>query len=97
MKQSGIARKLDKLGRIVVPVEARRSLGWEDTTPIEISLFGHYILLHEYEDNSAAPVEPKQGGPVLNELYEALNGLSDKDTLMVLDLLKRFTISENNN
>ena len=40
MKQSGIARKLDKLGRIVVPIEARRVLGWEDTTPIEISLFG---------------------------------------------------------
>lgn len=36
MKQSGIARKLDKLGRIVVPIEARRVLGWEDTTPIEI-------------------------------------------------------------
>ena len=49
MKQSGIARKLDKLGRIVVPIEARRVLGWEDTTPIEISLFGHYILLHKYE------------------------------------------------
>ena len=96
MKQSGIARKLDKLGRIVVPVEARRSLGWDDTTPIDISLFGHYILLHKYEDNSAAPAELKQSGPILSELYEELNGLSDKDTLMVLDLLKRFTVSENN-
>ncbi len=97
MKQSGIARKLDKLGRIVVPVEARRSLGWEDTTPIEISLFGHYILLHEYEDNSAAPVELKQSGPILSELYETLNGLSDKDTLMILDLMKRFSMLGNDN
>lgn len=90
MKQSGIARKLDKLGRIVVPIEARRSLGWEDTTPIEISLFGHYILLHEYEDTGAAPVELKQRSPLLNELNEVLNRLSDKDTLMVIEFLKRF-------
>lgn len=90
MKQSGIARKLDKLGRIVVPIEARRSLGWEDTTPIEISLFGHYILLHEYEDTGAAPIELKQRSPLLNELNEVLNKLSDKDTLMVMELLKRF-------
>ena len=83
MKQSGIARKLDKLGRIVVP--------------IEISLFGHYILLHKYEDSSAASIELKQGGPILSELYEALNNLSDKDALMVLELLRRFTMPKNNN
>ena len=97
MKQSGIARKLDKLGRIVVPIEARRVLGWEDTTPIEISLFGHCILLHKYEDSSAASIELKQGGPILSELYEALNNLSDKDALMVLELLRRFTTPKNNN
>lgn len=90
MKQSGIARKLDKLGRIVVPIEARRTLGWRDTTPIEISLLGRYILLHEFGDNCVAPVEIKQSCPIRNELYQALNELSDKDTLMVLDLLRRF-------
>lgn len=97
MRQSGIARKLDKLGRIVVPIEARRSLGWEDTTSIEISLFGRYILLREYEDNSVAPVELRQSSPIQSELNEVLNKLSDKDTLMVLDLLRRFTTSESSN
>lgn len=97
MKQSGIARKLDKLGRIVVPIEARRSLGWEDTTQIEISLLGHYILLHEYEDSRAAPIEARGNCPIQNELNDALSKLSDKDTLMVLDLLRRFTTSESSN
>lgn len=97
MKQSGIARKLDKLGRIVVPIEARRSLEWKDTTPIEIRLFGRYVLLHEFGDNRTAPVEIKQSGPLQNELYQVLNALSDKDMLMVLDLLRRFATIENNN
>ena len=43
MKQSGIARKLDKLGRIVVPIEARRVLGWEDTTPVSYT----HLRAHE--------------------------------------------------
>lgn len=91
MKQTGIARKLDKLGRIVVPIEARRSLGWEDTTPIEFSLFGRYILLHEYGDDHSAPMAPGRDAPILNDISKALNHLSDKDALMVLDLLYRLT------
>ena len=89
MKQSGIMRKLDKQGRIVIPIEARRALGWTNNTPIEISQFGRYILLHQQGDGKAAPVELRRESPVLEELTERLGELSDKDIFLVLDLLHR--------
>ena len=36
MKSTGIVRKVDELGRIVLPVELRRCLGIEVKDPIEI-------------------------------------------------------------
>lgn len=35
---SGIARRIDDLGRIVIPMELRKSLGWREGDLIDISL-----------------------------------------------------------
>ncbi|MED4654934.1 AbrB/MazE/SpoVT family DNA-binding domain-containing protein, partial [Bacillus pseudomycoides] len=37
MKSTGVTRKLDQLGRIVIPMELRRTLEIEEKTPLEIS------------------------------------------------------------
>ncbi|HWP80483.1 MAG TPA: AbrB/MazE/SpoVT family DNA-binding domain-containing protein [Candidatus Acidoferrum sp.] len=94
MRQSGSVRKLDCLGRIVVPVGMRRVLGWTSGTEIEISRFGRYILLHEWEDENAAPVELGHGNPVAAELTEILGGLSDRDMFLALDLLRRLSAAD---
>lgn len=44
-----ITRKVDELGRIVVPMEVRRELGIELKTPIEISVEGSNIILRKNE------------------------------------------------
>ena len=49
MKATGIVRKVDELGRIVLPIELRRTLGIEIKDPIEIYVDGDYILLKKYE------------------------------------------------
>ncbi|PFD95933.1 AbrB family transcriptional regulator [Bacillus cereus] len=36
MKSTGVTRKLDNLGRIVIPMELRRTLKIEEKTPLEI-------------------------------------------------------------
>lgn len=36
MKAVGVVRKLDVLGRIVIPIELRRTLGIEEQDPLEI-------------------------------------------------------------
>ncbi len=49
MKATGIVRKVDELGRIVLPIELRRTLGIQIKDPIEIYVDGDYILLKKYE------------------------------------------------
>lgn len=45
MKATGIVRKVDELGRIVLPIELRRTLNIEIKDPIEIFVDEDYILL----------------------------------------------------
>ena len=49
MKSTGIVRKVDELGRIVLPIELRRSLDIEVRDPLEICLEGDEIVLRKYE------------------------------------------------
>lgn len=49
MKATGIVRKVDELGRIVLPIELRRNLGIEIKDPLEIFVDGEYVLLKKYE------------------------------------------------
>jgi transcriptional pleiotropic regulator of transition state genes len=48
MKSTGIVRKLDNLGRIVVPIELRKILGIEIRDSIEIYTEGDQIILRKY-------------------------------------------------
>ncbi len=45
MKSRGIIRKIDELGRIVVPKEMRNKLGIDTGTPLEIHLEGDAIII----------------------------------------------------
>ncbi len=49
MKAVGIVRKVDELGRIVLPIELRRVLGIEIKDALEIFVDGEYIMLKKYE------------------------------------------------
>lgn len=53
MKSTGIVRKVDELGRVVLPIELRRSLGIEVRDPIEIFVDGERIILQKYKANKA--------------------------------------------
>jgi len=47
---TGIVRKVDPLGRVVIPREMRKILEIEEKDPIEISMEGSNIILHKYEN-----------------------------------------------
>ena len=49
MKAVGIVRKVDELGRIVLPIELRRVLGIEIKDALKIFVDGEYIMLKKYE------------------------------------------------
>lgn len=47
---TGIVRRVDELGRIVIPKEMRKSLDIDQKDPIEISIDGSSIILQKYEN-----------------------------------------------
>lgn len=49
MKSTGIVRKLDELGRVVIPKEIRNKLDIEEKDPIEIYIDGTSIVLRKFE------------------------------------------------
>ena len=49
MKSTGIVRRVDELGRVVLPIELRRTLDIEIRSPLEIYVDGDLIILRKYE------------------------------------------------
>ena len=51
IKSTGIVRKVDELGRVVLPIELRNKLGIQEKDPLEIYVDGSSIILKKYESN----------------------------------------------
>lgn len=49
MKATGIVRKVDELGRVVLPVELRKTFDIKKEDPLEIYVDGDSIVLKKYE------------------------------------------------
>lgn len=49
MKSTGIVRKVDELGRIVLPIELRRNLDINEKDALEIFVDDDKIVLKKYE------------------------------------------------
>jgi len=49
MKSTGIVRKVDELGRIVIPMELRKYFGIDTKDPLEIYVEDGKIILSKYE------------------------------------------------
>lgn len=49
MKNTGIVRRLDELGRITLPIELRRTLDCADRDQLEIFVEDDRVILKKYE------------------------------------------------
>ena len=49
MKSTGIVRKVDELGRIVLPIVMRRTLDIEEKDALEIYVEGSSVILKKYK------------------------------------------------
>ena len=65
MKSTGIVRKVDELGRIVLPIELRRTLNIDERDSLEIYVDGNSVILRKYQpscvfcDNAAEVISYK--------------------------------------
>lgn len=51
MKSTGIIRRVDELGRVVIPIEIRNQFNIVEKDPIEIYVDGSSIILKKFEPN----------------------------------------------
>lgn len=51
MKSTGIVRKVDELGRVVIPIELRRTLNVNIKDPLEIYVDDDKIIFKKYQAN----------------------------------------------
>ncbi|AJQ62544.1 MULTISPECIES: AbrB/MazE/SpoVT family DNA-binding domain-containing protein [Bacillus] len=56
MKSTGVTRKIDELGRIVLPKELRRTLGIAEKDPMEIFVEEEKIILQKYKTYDACAI-----------------------------------------
>ncbi|WP_028781765.1 AbrB/MazE/SpoVT family DNA-binding domain-containing protein [Thalassobacillus devorans] len=56
MKSTGIVRKVDELGRVVIPIELRRTLGINEKDALEIYVDDDRIVLKKYKPNMTCHV-----------------------------------------
>jgi len=51
MKSTGIIRRMDELGRVVIPIEIRNQFNIAEKDPMEIYVDGSSIVLKKFEPN----------------------------------------------
>ncbi|MDD3654084.1 MAG: AbrB/MazE/SpoVT family DNA-binding domain-containing protein [Desulfotomaculaceae bacterium] len=77
MKAVGMVRKIDDLGRIVLPAELRRVMGIGEKDPLEIYTEADKIILKKYEPacvfcGNTVDVQIYRGKMVCRECAEAV-------------------------
>lgn len=49
MKSTGIVRRIDDLGRVVIPKEVRRTMHIKEGDPLELFMEGEYVCFKRYD------------------------------------------------
>ncbi|MED4533462.1 AbrB/MazE/SpoVT family DNA-binding domain-containing protein [Metabacillus fastidiosus] len=70
MKSTGIVRKVDELGRVVIPIELRRTLGIAEKDALEIYVDDERLILKKYKPNMTCQVT----GEVSDDNFTLGNG-----------------------
>lgn len=93
MKSTGIVRKIDELGRVVIPKELRGTLAIEIKDAIEIFVENDKIILKKYVPNMACAVT----GEVSDENLSLLGGkliLSPEGANEITERIKSYSLQK---
>ncbi|HFK1433987.1 TPA: AbrB/MazE/SpoVT family DNA-binding domain-containing protein [Bacillus cereus] len=86
MKNTGVSRKVDELGRVVIPIELRRTLGITEGTALDFHVEGEKVVLRKQEKSCFVT------GKVSESNMELLDGrmfLSKEGATELLDILEK--------
>jgi AbrB family transcriptional regulator, transcriptional pleiotropic regulator of transition state genes len=89
MKSTGIVRKVDELGRVVIPIELRRTLGINEKDALEIYVDDDRIILKKYKPSMTCQIT----GEISDDNLSLANGrlvLSKEGAEIVLSEIKGY-------
>lgn len=83
MKSTGVVRRVDELGRIVLPIELRRTLDIAEKDAVEIYTEGEHIILKKYQPacifcGDAKDVTNYKGKNICKSCLQELKGAKAK-------------------
>lgn len=96
MKQTGVTRKIDELGRIVIPKEIRKNLGIRDGEALEIFtsedsiILKKYFEIRKYEDLSSKLCE------LIKNIYNVDLVITDREKVITSsnkDIVENFKLN----
>ena len=84
MKSTGVIRRVDELGRVVIPIEIRTQFGISEKDPMEIYVDGSNIILKKYEPNcifcgSTKKLVDFEGKLICKKCADSIYDLSEKE------------------
>ena len=83
MKATGIVRRIDDLGRLVIPKEIRRTLKIRESEPLEIFTDRNgEIILKKYSPIGELSAFAKQYAESLSQMLGCLAGICDMDQVV---------------
>ena len=93
MVNTGITRRIDELGRLVIPKEIRRNLKIKDNDQIEINVIDEKIILNKYENMNI----DKNVVLIINLLRKVINKnilFTSRDKILNYALIKKEKIDD---
>ena len=82
MKSTGVIRKIDELGRIVLPKEIRRNLGIRDGENLEIFVENDHILLKKYSKMQDYSEVVKNLANLVDNTFDFKIIITDRDKVL---------------
>ncbi|MED3271499.1 AbrB family transcriptional regulator [Bacillus thuringiensis serovar silo] len=86
MKNTGVTRKVDELGRVVIPIELRRDFGIAEGTALGFHVEGEDIVLRKQDKSCFVTGEVSESNI---ELLDGRMFLSKEGATELLDILEK--------
>ncbi|MFZ3578508.1 AbrB/MazE/SpoVT family DNA-binding domain-containing protein [Virgibacillus sp. DJP39] len=92
MKSTGIVRKVDELGRIVIPIELRRTLDIHEKDSLEIYVDNDKIILNKYKPNMTCHITGEASNENLSLASGKLTLSPDGAKQLIKELQSKFNV-----
>lgn len=84
MKATGIVRRIDDLGRLVLPIELRRVMGIKEQDPVEVYVDDETIVVQKYVPtclfcNSSKDIQVYKGRNICKECIEEMSSEAEEE------------------